>query len=173
MKIVTVFLFFFALTLAPAAQAQNLATTIKVQAMDMGSAVMRNDFNVLAKYMHPAIIEFSGGKENLKVKMDSAYSFMNRFGVRFKRYWIGSPGAIVKHKNQLQAVLPQSTTLQTPLGELTAETHWIVISHDKGKNWWFIDTNVYQADKLKNILPDLSPKLVIPPRKEPKLVPNQ
>ena len=79
----------------------------------------------------------------------------------------------MKHKNQLQAVLPQSTTMKTPLGELTAETYWIVISADKGKNWWFIDTNVYQADKLKNILPDLSPKLVIPPRKEPKLVPHQ
>ena len=173
MKVLTIALFTICLTASPVAQAQNLATTIKVQAMDMGSAVMRNDFNVLAKYMHPSIIEFSGGKEKLKVKMDSAYSFMNRFGVSFKRYWIGSPGPILKHKNQLQAVLPQSTTMKTPLGELTAETYWIVISADKGKNWWFIDTNVYQADKLKNILPDLSPKLVIPPRKEPKLVPHQ
>jgi hypothetical protein len=173
MKSLTVVLLFAGLALAPGMQAQNHATTIKVQAMEMGSAVMRNDFKVLAKYMHPAIIEFAGGKEKLKTKMDSAYSFMNRFGVSFKRYWIGSPGPIVKHKNQLQAVLPQSTTLKTPIGELTAETYWIVISHDKGKNWWFIDTNVYQADKLKNILPDLSPKLVIPPRKEPKLVPNQ
>lgn len=155
------------------AQAQNLATTIKVQAMDMGSAVMRNDFSALSKYMHPAIISFAGGKEVLKTRMDSAYSFMNRFGVSFKRYWIGSPGPIIKHKNQLQAVLPQSTTMKTPMGELTAETYWIVISPDKGKNWWFIDTNVYQADKLKKILPDLSPKLVIPPGKEPKLVPNQ
>ena len=91
MKVLTIVLFTICLTASPVAQAQNLATTIKVQAMDMGSAVMRNDFNVLAKYMHPSIIEFSGGKEKLKVKMDSAYSFMNRFGVSFKRYWIGSP----------------------------------------------------------------------------------
>jgi hypothetical protein len=57
------------------------------------------------------------------------------------------------------------------LGELTAETYMIAISDDKGKIWRFIDTNVYKADKLKNIMPDLSPKLVIPPRKKPKLVP--
>jgi len=154
-------------------EAQNLSTTIKVQAMDMGNAVIRNDFNSFVKYMHPNIIAFAGGKENMKIKMESAYQMMKQFNVTFKRYWIGSPGEIVKYKNQLQAVLPESTILKTPLGELTAETSMIVISNDNGKNWWFIDTNVYNSEKLKNILPDLSPKLVIPPRKKPKLVPIQ
>ncbi len=152
-------------------EAQNLSTTIKVQAMDMGNAVIRNNFNSFVKYMHPNIIEFAGGKEKMKTKMDSAYQVMKQFNVTFKRYWIGNPGEIVNHKNQLQAVLPQITTMITSLGELTAETYMIAISDDKGKIWRFIDTNVYKADKLKNIMPDLSPKLVIPPRKKPKLVP--
>ena len=152
-------------------EAQNPSTTIKVQAMDMGNAVIKNDFNRFVKYMHPNIIAFAGGKENMKIKMDSAYQMMKQFNVTFKRYWIGNPGEIVTYKNQLQAVLPESTILKTPLGELTAETSMIVISNDNGKNWWFIDTNVYNSEKLKNILPDLSPKLVIPPRKKPKLVP--
>jgi hypothetical protein len=151
--------------------AQNVATTIKVQAMDMATALMKNDFNTFVKYMHPDIIAFAGGKEQMKTKMDSAYQAMKRFEVRFKRYWIGDPSEIVQYKNGLQAVLPESTTLVTPLGELTAETSMIVISNDGGKNWWFIDTNVYHADELKTILPDVSPKLVIPPRKKPKLVP--
>ena len=103
--------------------------------------------------------------------MDSAYKMMKLFSVTFKRYWIGDPGEIVNYKNQYQAVLPQSTTLKTPLGELIAETSWIVISNDDGKNWWFIDTNVYKANQLKNILPDISPKLVIPPQRKPRLVP--
>jgi hypothetical protein len=151
---------------------QNLATTIKVQAMDVGSALMKNDFETFIKYMHPNIIAYAGGKEQMKTKMDSAYSAMKLFGVSFKRYSIGSPGEIVSYKNQLQAVLPEITTIKTPLGELTVETSMIVISPDNGKNWWFIDTNVYKVDKLKNILPDISPRLVIPPQKEPKLVPT-
>ncbi|HEY1869704.1 MAG TPA: hypothetical protein VGG71_01530 [Chitinophagaceae bacterium] len=151
--------------------AQNLSTTIKVQAMDMARALMKNDFENFVKYMHPNIIAYAGGKEQMKNKMDSAYQAMKLFDVKFKRYWIGDPGEIVNYKDQLQAVLPESTTLKTPLGELTAETSMIVISPDKGKNWWFIDTNVYKVDKLKSILPDISPKLVIPPQKKPKLVP--
>ncbi|SRR6266487_3502604 len=152
---------------------QNFPTTIKVQAMDMATALMKNDFTTFVKYMHPNIIEFAGGKEKMKDKMDSAFGAMKLFNVSFKRYWIGSPGEIVKYKDQLQAVLPESTTIKTPLGELTAETSMIVISPDQGKNWWFIDTNVYKVDKLKNILPDLSPKLIIPPQKQPKLVPTE
>lgn len=150
--------------------AQNHATNIKVQAMDMANAVIKNDFNQFIKYMHPNIISFAGGRENMKTKMDSGYVAMKKFGVSMKRYWIGHPGKIVRHNNQLQSVLPQSTTLLTPWGELTIETSMIVISNDNGKNWWFIDTNVYQVDKLKSILPELSPELVIPPRKRPKMV---
>lgn len=155
------------------AEAQNLSTTIKVQAMDMATALMKNDFATFIKYMHPNIIDFAGGKEKMKDKMDSAYGAAKLFGVSFKRYWIGSPGEIVTYKDQLQAVLPESTTLKTPLGELTAETSVIVISPDDGKNWWFIDTNVYKVDKLKSILPDISPKLVVPPQKKPTFVPTK
>jgi hypothetical protein len=171
MKHIKYFLLSISILLALGTEAQNLSTTIKVQAMDMGNAFIKNDFNAFVQYMHPGIIAFAGGREKMKTRMDSAYTAMKQFGVSFKRYWIGNPGQIVTYKNQLQAVLPQSTTLVTPLGELTAETSMIVISPDKGETWWFIDTNVYKADKLKNILPDLSPKLVIPPQKQPKLVP--
>jgi len=169
-KLLVLFLsFLFIVCLA--AKGQNLSTTIKVQAMDMGSALMKNDFETFVKYMHPNIITYAGGKEKMKTKMDSVYSAMKLFGVTFKRYSIGSPGEIVSYKDQLQSILPEISTIRTPMGELTVETSMIVISPDNGKNWWFIDTNVYKVDKLKSILPDLSPKLVIPPQKEPKMVP--
>lgn len=152
---------------------QNISTTIKVQAMDMATALMKNDFPTFVKYMHPSIVEFAGGKEKMKAKMDSAYEAMKLFGIGFKRYWIGDPGEIVNYKSQLQAVLPESTVMKTPLGELTAETSVIVISLDSGKNWYFIDTNIYKLDKLKNVLPDISPKLTIPPQKQPRLIPEE
>lgn len=166
------FLFFAGiLFLSLSGRAQNFSTPIKAQAIDMANALIKNDFNNFVKYMHPAIIDFAGGKEQMKAKMDSAYLAMKRFNIRFKKYWIENPGEIIEYKNQLQSILPVSTILITPLGELNAETSIIVISADKGKNWWFIDTNVYDVGQLKNVLPDLSPQLVIPPKKKPKLLP--
>ena len=155
------------------AAAQNISTTIKVQAMDMGNAFIKNDFAAFVKFMHPGIIAFAGGKEKLKQRMDTAYEAFKRFGMSIKRYSIGNPGKIVNYKNQLQTVLPVSTTLRNALVEITAETTMIVISADKGKNWWFIDTNIYRMDSLKTVLPGLSAELVIPGRKEPKIVPVQ
>ena len=172
-KISRIALLFASLIGFVAGKGQNLSTTIKVQAMDMGSAFMKNDFATFSKYMHPNVISFVGGRETMKNKMDSAATTMKNFGITFKRYWIGSPGEIINYKNQLQSVLPVSTTIKTPLGELIAETSMIVISMDGGKNWYFIDTNVYKVDKLKNVLPDLSPKLIIPPQKQPKFIPEK
>jgi hypothetical protein len=154
------------------ANAQKPAPSIKAQAMYMATALMKNDFNTFVKYMHPNIITYAGGADQMKTKMDSASQTMKRFGVQFKKYWIGNPGEIIRHKNQLQTLLPQSTTLLTPMGELAVETTLVAISPDGGKSWWFIDTSVYRADKLKSILPDLNPRLVIPPQKKPKLVPK-
>ncbi|RYD86238.1 MAG: hypothetical protein EOP50_22735 [Sphingobacteriales bacterium] len=173
MKTLRIALFALGLLLARGASAQNLATSIKVQAMEMGSALMKNDFDAFVPFMHPSIVAYAGGKEQMKAKMDSAYAMSKRFNVSFKRYWIGDPKKIVTYKNQLQAVLPQSTTLKMVLGEVSIESSFIVISADGGKHWWFIDTNVYHADKLKDILPDLSPELVIPPRSKPKFTQAQ
>jgi len=172
-RIQTIFFPVILLLISMASPGQNLSTTIKVQAMDMASALMKNDFATFSKYMHPNIVAFAGGKEKMKTKMDSAAIAMKEFGVSFKKYWIGSPGEIANFKNQLQAVLPTSTTMKTPIGELIAETSMIVISLDQGKNWYFIDTNVYRVNKLKTILPDLSPNLVIPPPKQPQFVPEK
>jgi len=77
--------------------------------------LMKNDFTTFIKYMHPNVIAYAGGKEQMKTKMDSVYSAMKLFGVAFKRYSIGSPGEIVSYKDQLQAVLPEITTIKTPL----------------------------------------------------------
>lgn len=173
MKISRIVCFSTFLIISLFVRSQGLSTTIKVQAMDMASALMKNDFTTFSKYMHPNIVSFAGGKDKMKNRMDSAAQAMKEFGVSFKRYWIGTPGEIVNYKNQLQAILPVSTTMKTPLGELIAETSMIVISMDKGKNWYFIDTNVYRLDKLKNVLPDLSPTLAIPQQKQPTFIPEK
>src|SRR5262245_10531838 len=132
-KMLIRFLFLLsAVFLSSTANGQNLSTTIKVQAMDLGSALMKNDFEAFVKYMHPNVIAYAGGKEKMKAKMDSAYAAAKLFGVSFKRYSIGSPGEIVSYKDQLQSVLPEITTIKTPMGELTVETSMIVISPDGG-----------------------------------------
>jgi hypothetical protein len=152
---------------------QPIQTTIKTQALDMARSLIRNDFNAFSKYIHPAILEMAGGRENLKNNMDSANSAMKQFRVQFKKILIGNSGEVISYPNQLQCVVPENTDMLTPMGEINLETSLIAISTDQGKNLYFIDTNVYKADKLKKVLPGLSPNLVIPPQKQPEITPNR
>lgn len=58
-------------------------------------------------------------------------------------------------------------------GNVTFETTLIAISPDEGKHWYFVDTSVYNVKDVKKAVPDLSPQLVIPPAKPPKIIPNK
>ena len=151
---------------------QNLQTVIKTQAMDMARALVNNDFPGFIKYLPPGIISLTGGREKLKNNMDSVSSMQGQFGIQFKKVLIGDPGEIIPYKDQLQCVVPEHTDMETPMGSLSITSSLIAISQDKGKNWYFVDTNMYRADKLKAALPDLSPNLVIPPQQQPKITPK-
>ena len=152
---------------------QNVQTTIKIQAMDMANALIKNDFPNFVKYMDPKIIQYIGGKEKLKATMDTAAVKMKQFGASFKKILIGNPGEIISYKNQLQCVVPENTEIESMLGNLAAQTSLIAISIDKGKSWYFTDTNIYKEDKLKSLMPDLSPNLKIPPQQKPTFTPKK
>jgi len=150
-----------------------METTIKVQALRWANSIVNQDFNNYIRFMDPRIIALAGGKDQLRQDMDSAVVSMRRDGRSIKEILVGNPGQIILFQNELQCILPQTTIITTPLGQLEAETTLIAISMDKGQNWYFIDTNIYKEDRLRAILPDLSPSLVIPPESQPRFTPNK
>ena len=98
---------------------------------------------------------------------------MKQFGAEIKKVTIGEPGKIITHKNQLQTTVPQTTELKFMASKIFLESTLVAISEDKGLHWYFVDTNIYRGDKLKSSLPDLSPQLVIPAMKQPKIVADE
>lgn len=158
---------------AIASFAQNQNTIIKTQAMDMANALIKKDFPAFIKYMHPNIIKFAGGKDKAMQRMDTVNTMAMQLGATIKRIVIGNPGTIINYKNQLQVTLPQTSELTSGFGNVALETTLIAISTDGGKNWYFIDTSIYNLKDVKKAMPDLSPDLVIPPVKAPKFTPAQ
>lgn len=156
-----------------AAAAQPMTSTIKAQAADMARAVLAKDLNKMVKYLPPKLVEASGGMAKMMQARDTVNKYMTQFGAEIKHVNIGNPGPIVTYKNQLQTTLPQTTELKVMNSTIVAESTLIAISEDKGKNWYFVDTSIYGGKKLQTALPDLSPDLVIPPRKQPKIISNQ
>jgi len=153
-----------------AAYPQNHETVIKTQAMEMAKAMLRKDYDGFMKYMHPKLIELGGGKEKMRPYMDTLTNKMKGFGAEIKKITIGHPYKVIEYKNELQSTLPQTTEVAIFSGSILIETTLIAISQDQGKNWWFVDRLMYNEKELKKTLPDLSPDLVIPPQKPPKIV---
>lgn len=153
--------------------AQNQNTIIKIQAMDMANALLKKDFPAFIKYMHPNIIKLAGGKDKALQRMDTINAMAAQFGATIKRIVIGNPDKIINYKNQLQVTLPETSEMTSGFGNVTFETTLIAISMNAGKNWYFIDTSIYNMKDVKKAMPDLSPELVIPSPKPPKFTPAQ
>jgi hypothetical protein len=168
-----IFLICFVTLYAVASFAQNQNSIIKTQAMNMANALIKKDFPAFIKYMHPNIIKLAGGKEKALQRMDTVNAMATQFGATIKRIVIGNPDKIINYKNQLQVTLPETSELSSGFGNVSLETTLIAISSDAGKNWYFIDTSVYNMKDVKKALPDLSPELVIPAPKPPKFTPAQ
>jgi hypothetical protein len=161
------------LLFTPGIHAQNLATTIKIQAMDMARAVLAKDIDKIATYMPPKLVADAGGKEKMMIARDTLNKYMKQFGAEIKRVTIGDPGKIIAYKNQLQATIPQTTRVKFMASTITLESTLIAISEDKGAHWYFVDTSIYRGDRLIKSLPDLSPELVIPPMKKPVITADE
>jgi hypothetical protein len=155
------------------ASGQNLSTVIKIQAMDMARAVLDKDINKLVAYMPPKLVADAGGKDKLLIARDTLNKYMKQFGAEIKRVTIGDPGKIITYKKQLQATLPQTTEVKFMASKVILESTLIAISEDNGLHWYFVDTGIYRGDKLKSSLPDLSPELVIPSMKQPKIIADE
>jgi hypothetical protein len=161
-------IFFSSILNSTNCHAQNGQSQIRQAAFEMGKALVGKNSEIFLSYMHPTMILLAGGKDQLKVITDSALTVFEQFGGRISKINYGTPSEIIEHKKMLQAVLPQSTFLTSPIGDVELSSSLIAISKDNGKNWKFIDTNVFNISKIKAIMPDISPKLVIPKQQAPK-----
>ncbi len=150
------------------ALAQNQQTIIKTEALKMARALAALDLETYASYCWPELVNDPRTKEMLKKGVDSVEKYRKQFGLRMKSIIIGNPSAVEKHKGVMQCTIPQNLTVEAFLGSITTESILIALSTD-GKQWYFADANLFKNTDAKSKLPELSPKLLIPPTKAPIL----
>jgi hypothetical protein len=153
--------------------AQPTATIIKTQAIDMGRALVNNDLPGFQKYLHPDILKHAGGTEKMKAMYDSAQTVFKKVGGSIKRITYGNPADIVSYKKEIQTTVPQTMYITTSFADIEMESILVAISQDKGKHWYFIDSQLYSTSSTQQKLPSLSPELVIPPPSKPRMIPKE
>lgn len=155
--------------LSSPAYCQILETLAKKNANEMAKAVIAKDVDKIAGYLPPKLLAEAGGKEKMMIARDTINKMMQQFGAEIKKVTIGEPAKVIFYKNQLQTTIPQTTEVKFMSGKIIMESTLIAISEDKGMHWYFVDNAIYRGEKLKSALPDISPQLVIPPMKKPRI----
>ncbi len=161
------------LTAACMVNAQNLASVIKAQALEMGKALVAGDAATFSRYMLPELVNEAGKIGNAHMTMDSAFAIFKSFGGNVEKITYGNPGKIVEYKNELQSTLPQTTSITSPFADVVLNSTLVAISRDNGQHWYFIDVSMGKIDQLKTKIPNLSPDLVIPPATKPEVTMKQ
>jgi hypothetical protein len=172
MKVVAYYLLCVFLFFSIAVSGQH-SSSIKAAAKDMGNALAQKNTKKFISYMHPVMFKLAGGEARLKVVSDSALKIFEQLGGKVSKISYGNPGEIVNHKKLLQSVIPQKMTLTSFIADIELTTSLIAISEDGGKNWKFIDTNMFNFKQIKSAMPEISPALIIPKSAEPKITMKQ
>jgi hypothetical protein len=140
---------------------------VKEQATEMAKAFVKGDYKTFMHYIHPKIVKMAGGQDEMMRRLNKMTREMAIQGMTFNGITFGKVSKIVRNGNQLQGTVPQHTGIKLLDGRVVSTTMLIAVSNDGGRNWTFIDTSNTDVAKLKEILPNLSDSIVIPPRQPP------
>lgn len=149
------------------AQVAGAADSMRVQATRMANGLVTGNYTVFIRYIHPRILEISGGADQLKAYLKQASDMMGQQGMKFQSVTVDTQVPFIHQGSQLQATLQQHTTIKLRQGRVVATSTLIGTSVDNGAHWHFIDSNNKTLDDLRKILPNLSTALVIPPPQQP------
>ncbi|MDQ3801479.1 MAG: hypothetical protein M3384_18815 [Acidobacteriota bacterium] len=147
---------------SPSSQQQDLGAkypSLAKQADEMVKAAAKNDFAKFVGYMHPKVIERTGGKEKFIGMLKQITKELESAGVSVVTYSVEKPSQIIEAEKQIFAVLPTRARVKTPEGIVTVDANLIGISADGGSNWKFVRVDNKQS--IKSLFPGIADKLEI------------
>ena len=166
-----IFLLVAVLTLGSAlstrAQVPGASDSLRAQANRMTNGLISGDYTTFIRYMYPKVVELSGGTANLKQALQQMTRQFDSLGMSFQSITVDSLSDFVKTATQLQATIRQHTAMKVPHGRSVATSTLVGISLDNGVHWKFLDSHNMTLAVMRQVMPNLSTRLVIPPQQPP------
>jgi hypothetical protein len=151
----------------PTVTQSALPQQVITQANQMASLYKLGDYINYVKYIHPVIVQATGGEAKMIDLLNAQNAQLKNKGVVINSITFNSPSEIVKSKTELQCTISQHTELKPAKGRVITYTTLIAISTDNGKSWKFIDTSKMDIATVRKLYPNLSSKITLPPKQKP------
>ena len=143
-----------------------LRKTVKKQAEKMGQLLLEKKYKAFNRYMHPKLVETSGGYEKMEQVLAEETSRMESRNIHLASITVDTPSAIHSSNGELQCIVTQTLELKGLTGDYSKKLRSVMlaVSSDQGKNWVFLEVSNKDTDEIKKLIPSLSSQLVIPPK---------
>ncbi len=142
-------------------------SNVLIQGNKMANELLNKNYEAFAKYTYKPIIDMAGGEKQIVEIIENGMKGIEAEGLFFTKCSIEKPENIIHINEELQCTVFETIEMKTPKGRMVTKSILIGISIDNGQNWTFIDTSNKDLQKLKEVLPNLSDKLVIPKKEKP------
>ncbi len=155
------------LLLASAAAAQTVlgeaaAKRLKAQAGECTRAFVESDFERLADYTLPKVVELIGGRAKMVEVVRKDMAEMKTEGFETLSYETSDPTQVLRVGGQTYAVVPAKLRMRTPEGVFVSESFMIAVSADGGSSWKFVGGSSANPATLKILLPAAAARLKLP-----------
>ncbi|WDT69084.1 MULTISPECIES: hypothetical protein [Cloacibacterium] len=158
MKQILIFLSLFLLN-SLFGQKSQIEKNLEIQIHEFGSFNQKSDFKNSVNYLHQNVIKLYGGKENFIKNSLKSLEEYKKAGFFFDRFYYTDFSPILKYKGELQTAVVQNMVVKTKNGKFLSRNSIIAISNDGGRIWKFIGVTQENVDKIKKVLPNLSPSI--------------
>jgi hypothetical protein len=130
----------------------------------MTTAFRNKDFNTFAHFNNKRLIDVVGGEAEFA-------SFIEKQMEQLKdvNFTVMKPGRIIRvlaYEDSYQCIIEQQSELQMEGVVFSSVSHLVGLSFNKGQSWRFADGNTGNMEDIKSVLPELSPLLLIPKKKQ-------
>lgn len=130
----------------------------------MMAAFKRQDWQAFAHYNHPSMKRMMGGNGHFVSYISNQMADIPDTAI--KSIKAGDILQVVKTDLDLQCVVEQHMHIQLEHIDIHTTSHLVGESLDNGKTWTFFDASSHGLVTPKDIKPNLSPELKIPPQKK-------
>lgn len=138
----------------------------------MSEAILASDYETLADYTYPAIVEMMGGRTNMIQVIENAIVQMRSEGYDISKINFGAPEKIFDAGDELHCLMPQILEIKTSEGTIINKSYLIAVSLNQGDQWYFLDTADLTNENIYKLFPNFNSNLSIPVKKDPEFIPN-
>jgi hypothetical protein len=149
------------LVLPLAVQAQDTAV-VKKEANILAQAMIAGNYETLLDHTYPKAVKIAGGKQKMMAIVNTGMAQMKTQGIVFENASIGTPGKFYKAGTEIHCLVPENLTMKLPNAHIISHSYLLAISNNGGKTWSFLDLNNSSSEKVKQLIPNFNPALIIP-----------